>query len=159
MSVKTNVMRILEKEKQNYNLYEFPLNGVEAAVDVPEYLGITRDQLFKTLVTTDTKGGYYVFCIPSSQELDLKKAASAVKTKRIEMLKQKDLQKLTGYIHGGCSPIGMKKLFPTVIDTKALERSSIIISAGKVGMLVEIDPHSLEILIPVMYKSVIKQKE
>ena len=156
MAVKTNVMRILDKEKVTYTLHEFPLKGLEPAVNVPEYLGITRDQLFKTLVTTDTKGGYYVFCIPSSEELDLKKAAIAAGTKRIEMLKQRELQKLTGYIHGGCSPIGMKKLFPTVVDKKALEWEHIIVSAGKIGMLIEIDPHILENIVSARFDSVIK---
>ena len=156
MAVKTNAMRILDKAKVTYVLHEYPLNGLEAAVDVPTHLGITRDQLFKTLVTTDTKGGYFVFCIPSSEELDLKKAAVAAGTKRIEMLKQKDLQKLTGYIHGGCSPIGMKKLFPTVVDQKALDWDHVIMSAGKVGMLMEIDPRILEDIVRARYDSVIK---
>ena len=156
MAVKTNVMRILDKAKVTYTLHEFPLKGLEPAVNVPEYLGITRDQLFKTLVTTDTKGGYYVFCIPSSEELDLKKAAIAAGTKRIEMLKQRELQKLTGYIHGGCSPIGMKNLFPTVVDKKALKWEHIIVSAGKIGMLIEIDPHILENIVSARFDSVIK---
>ena len=156
MAVKTNAMRILDKEKINYVLKEYPLKGVEAAVDVPQYLGITRDQLFKTLVTTDMNGGYYVFCIPSSEELDLKKAAVSAGVKRIEMLKQKDLLKLTGYIHGGCSPIGMKKLFPTVVDEKALNQEKIIVSAGKVGMLIEIDPGILTKVAAARFDSVIK---
>lgn len=156
MAVKTNAMRILDKANVTYVLHEYPLNGLEAAEDVPTHLGITRNQLFKTLVTTDTKGGYFVFCIPSSEELDLKKAAVAAGTKRIEMLKQKDLQKLTGYIHGGCSPIGMKKLFPTVIDQKALDWDHVIMSAGKVGILMEIDPRALENVVGARYDSVIK---
>lgn len=156
MAVKTNAMRILDKENVSYILREFPLNGLEAAVDVPEYLGISRNKLFKTLVTTDTMGGYYVFCLPSSLELDLKKAASVVGTKRIEMLKQKDLQKLTGYIHGGCSPVGMKKLFPTVVDTSALEWETIVVSGGKVGILMEIDPHILETIVDAKFEAVTK---
>ena len=156
MAVKTNAMRILDRPKISYVLKEYPLNGLEPAVDVTEYLGITRDDLFKTLVTTDTNGGYYVFCIQSSQELDLKKAAVAVGVKRIEMLKQKDLLKLTGYIHGGCSPIGMKKLFPTVVDSRALEKEKIVVSGGKVGILIEIDPHILETVARAKYESVIK---
>ena len=156
MAVKTNAMRILDKAKISYVLKEYPLNGLEPAVDVTEYLGITRDDLFKTLVTTDLHGGYYVFCIQSSRELDLKKAASTVGVKKIEMLKQKDLLKLTGYIHGGCSPIGMKKLFPTVVDSRALDKDKIVISGGKVGVLIEIDPHILESTAKARYASVIK---
>ena len=156
MAVKTNALRILDREKIHYEIREFPLKGLEAAVNVPEYLGISRDQLFKTLVTTDSNGAYYVFCLPTSRELDLKKAAATVGTKRIEMLKQKDLQKLTGYIHGGCSPVGMKKLFPTVVDISALNWEKIVVSAGKVGILMEINPRMLESLIKARYDSVTK---
>ncbi len=156
MAVKTNVMRIFDKEKIDYTLREYPLNGLAAAVNVPDYLGISADKLFKTLVTTDTVGGYYVFCIPSSRELDLKKAAAAMGTKRIEMIKQKDLLKLTGYIHGGCSPVGMKKLFPTVVDASAGEWDTIVVSAGKVGCLIEIAPQTLEILSKARYAQVTK---
>ncbi len=153
---KTNAMRLLDKEHISYVLREYPLNGLHAAVDVPIHLGIPRDQLFKTLVTTDTAGGYYVFCIPSSQELDLKKAAVVAGTKRIEMLKQKDLQKLTGYIHGGCSPVGMKKLFPTVVDCSAENWETIVVSAGKVGMLMEIAPQSLANVVHAQFAQVTK---
>lgn len=156
MAVKTNAMRMLEKEKVSYTLREYPLNGLAAAVDVPGHLGITRDQLFKTLVTTDTAGGYFVFCIPSSRELDLKKAAVAVGAKRIEMLYQKDLQKLTGYIHGGCSPVGMKKLFPTVMDASASEWQTIVVSAGKVGVLMEVSPESLARVVHARLEQVTK---
>ncbi len=156
MAVKTNALRILDREKIHYEIREFPLKGLEAAVNVPEYLEISRDQLFKTLVTTDSNGAYYVFCLPTSRELDLKKAAATVGTKRIEMLKQKDLQKLTGYIHGGCSPVGMKKLFPTVVDISALNWEKLVVSAGKVGILMEINPRMLESLIKARYDSVTK---
>lgn len=154
MAVKTNAMRILDRAKISYALREYPLDGLVAAVNVPEHLGIPEDRLFKTLVTTDTNHGYYVFCIPSSCELDLKKAAVSAGVKRLEMLKQKDLQKLTGYIHGGCSPVGMKKLFPTVIDIHALDWDTIVMSAGKVGILMQLDPRALEPLIEAKFDAV-----
>ena len=159
MAVKTNAMRMLDRAKVIYSVREFPLNGLEAAVNVPEYLGITRDRLFKTLVTTDTFGGYYVFVLPSSQELDLKKAAACAGTKRIEMLKHKDLLKLTGYIHGGCSPVGMKKLFPTFLDASALNYETVLVSGGKVGFLVELDPRALQPLVNAEIQALTKQKE
>ena len=99
---KTNAMRILDRKKIEYNVREYPLNGPVAAVEVAEYLGQPGDRIFKTLVTTDNKHGYYVFCLPGNHELDLKKAAAVLGIKKIEMLKQKDLFGLTGYIHGGC---------------------------------------------------------
>ncbi len=136
---KTNAMRILDRQKIAYKLREFPLDGKKAA----DHLDLPPAMIFKTLVTTDTSGGYYVFCVPTSEELDLKKAAKAVGVKRIEMLKQKDLLPLTGYIHGGCSPVGMKKQFPTVLDTSAQQWETIVVSAGHVGMLMEISPKDL----------------
>ena len=137
--IKTNAMRILERQKIPYKLWEFQADVKQAA----ECLGLPPEMIFKTLVTTDTKEGYYVFCIPVNEELDLKKAAAAAGVKRIEMLKQKDLFPLTGYIHGGCSPVGMKKLFPTVLDSSAENRESILVSAGHVGMLMELAPSDL----------------
>ena len=136
---KTNAMRMLDRAKIRYKLREFPLDGEKAAV----HLGLPPEKIFKTLVTTDTAGGYFVFCIPTSGELDLKKAARAVGVKRIEMLKQKDLFGLTGYVHGGCSPVGMKKLFPTVLDESAEPWDTILVSAGRVGMLMELPPGDL----------------
>ena len=130
---------MLEREKVPYRLWEFPPDGTKAA----EYLGLPPEMIFKTLVTTDTKDGYFVFCVPVNEELDLKKAANAAGVKRIEMLKQKELFPLTGYIHGGCSPVGMKKQFPTVLDSSAENQKSILVSAGHVGMLMEIAPSDL----------------
>lgn len=156
MASKTNAMRILDKAKIEYTIREYPQDGPVAAVDVADYLGQPTDRLFKTLVTTDNHQGYYVFCLPGDHELDLKKAASIVGAKKIEMLKQKDLQKLTGYIHGGCSPIGMKKLFETVIDSSALEWETIYVSGGKIGMQIEVDPRVLETLIHATFASITK---
>ena len=141
--VKTNAIRMLDKQKITYEIMQYPLKGNEPAVDVPTYLGFTRNDLFKTLVTTDTNHHYFVFCIQSSQELDLKKAASVAGVKRIEMIKQKDLLPLTGYIHGGCTPIGMKKHFDTFIDEACQSKEEIIVSAGKVGMLIKLKKDDL----------------
>lgn len=156
MASKTNAMRMLDKAKIEYTVREYPQDGPVAAVDVANYLGQPADRLFKTLVTTDNSQGYYVFCLPGDHELDLKKGASIVGAKKIEMLKQKDLQKLTGYIHGGCSPIGMKKLFPTVIDTSALDWETIYVSGGKIGMQIEVDPRALETLIHATFHTITK---
>ncbi len=157
MASKTNAMRMLDKAKIEYTIREYPQDGPVAAVDVANYLGQPTDRLFKTLVTTDNNHGYYVFCLPGDHELDLKKGAVIVGAKKIEMLKQKDLQKLTGYIHGGCSPIGMKKLFPTVIDSSALDWETIYVSGGKIGMQIEVDPRALESLIGAKFDAVTKE--
>ena len=156
MASKTNAMRILDREKVAYTIREYPQNGPVAAVDVAAYFGQPANRLFKTLVTTDNNHGYYVFCLPGDHELDLKKAAATVGVKKIEMLKQKDLLGLTGYVHGGCSPVGMKKVFPTVVDASALDWETIYVSGGKIGMQVEIDPRSLEKLVNAKYEHLTK---
>ena len=133
---KTNAMRIIEKEGVEYRVHEYDggaLSGVEVAVA----LGEDVDRVYKTLVTTAGPGKFYVFVIPVAAELDLKKAAKAAGDKAVEMLPQKQLLPITGYIHGGCSPVGMKKLFPTFFDSSA-EGKIIFVSAGKVGMQVEL---------------------
>ena len=153
---KTNAMRILESDKVNYEVREYPEDGPVAAVDVAAYLGQPADRLFKTLVTTDNNHGYFVFCLPGDHELDLKKAAKVAGVKKIEMLKQKDLFKLTGYVHGGCSPVGMKKVFPTVVDSSALDWETIYVSGGKIGMQIEINPKDLEKVLDVKFVEVTK---
>lgn len=156
MAGKTNAMRILDREQVKYTVREYPLNGPVAALDVAQYFGQSANRLFKTLVTTDNNGGYYVFCLPADQELDMKKGAAAVGAKKIEMLKQKDLQKQTGYVHGGCSPVGMKKQYPTVVDTSALEWDTIYVSGGKIGMQIELDPHVLQQIVAAQYTDITK---
>lgn len=156
MASKTNAMRMLDKAKIPYTIREYPQNGPIAAVDVASFLGQPAGRLFKTLVTTDTNHGYYVFCLPGDSELDLKKAAEVAGVKKIEMLPQKDLLKLTGYIHGGCSPVGMKKLFPTVIHTSALDWDTIYVSGGKIGLQMELDPRQLQELIGAKMESITK---
>lgn len=140
-TVKTNVMRILEKEKIPYTGREYP-HGKEAVdgVTVAKLLSQDVEAVFKTLVTTDGKHEYFVFVIPVDKELDLKKAAKAVGAKAVEMIHVKDINKVTGYIRGGCSPIGMKKLYKTVFHITAKEREEIAVSAGKIGYQVETAP-------------------
>ncbi len=137
-------MRTLEKEKVNYKAHEYP-HGKEAVdgVTVAKSLGQNPDCVFKTLVTTDTKKNYFVFVVPVERELDLKKAARAVKAKTIEMIHVKDIQKITGYIRGGCSPINMKKKYVTVYHESAKQCETMMVSAGKIGFQVEVAPDDL----------------
>ncbi len=138
MEEKTNVMRILDSKKIKYNNYSYVNTDAISGVDVAAAIGADVNQVFKTLVTVGKTSNHYVFVVPVQKELDLKKAAKAVNEKSIEMLKQKDLLPLTGYIHGGCSPIGMKKFFKTTIDESAKQFQTIIFSAGKIGYQVEV---------------------
>ena len=135
--VKTNVMRILERQKIAYNHYCYEGTGAVSGIEVAAALGEDADRVFKTLVTVSRSRRYYVFMIPVAAELNLKKAAAAVGEKDVEMLKQKELLPLTGYIRGGCTAIGMKKQFPTVVHNSAENYATIIYSAGKVGYQVE----------------------
>jgi len=141
---KTNVMRILDQKKIPYQAYTYVDTDAISGVEVAEVLGQNPNQVFKTLVTVGASKRNYVFVIPVCAELNLKKAAKAVGEKSIEMIKSKDLLPLTGYIHGGCSPIGMKKLFKTVIDSSAEDFGTIIFSAGKIGYQVEVSPADLK---------------
>ena len=134
---KTNVMRILDQKKIAYESYSYVDTGAVSGIEVAEVLGENPDMVFKTLVTVGKSKTNYVFVIPVNCELDLKKAAHAVKEKSVEMLKSKELLPLTGYVHGGCSPVGMKKRFATVIDSSAENFDTIIYSAGKIGFQVE----------------------
>ena len=141
---KTNVMRILDKAKADYNPHFYESDGQVDGVHVAETLGIPFERCFKTLVTfskkSDGKTDYFVFCIPVDAELDLKAAARAAGVKSVEMLAVKDLLKVTGYIRGGCSPIGMKKSFPTFIDISAHNVDRIYVSGGKIGTQVGLSP-------------------
>lgn len=140
---KTNVMRTLEQKKIAYTPHEYPADGPVDGVSVASYLNQDPEQVFKTLVTKGAGGGYYVFDIPVAENLDLKKAAKAVGEKSIAMLPQKELLPLTGYVHGGCSPVGMKKPFPTWIDETALLTDAFFCSAGRLGAQIGIDPEAL----------------
>lgn len=141
---KTNVMRMLDKAKVTYNHYSYIDTGAISGADVAHVLNQDPNSVFKTLVTVAKSGNHYVFLVPVEQELDLKKAALSVNEKSIEMLKSKELLPLTGYIHGGCSPIGMKKFFRTVIDESAKNFDMIIFSAGKIGYQVEVSLEDLK---------------
>lgn len=141
---KTNVMRILEQKKVKFQTYSYACTEAISGVEVAEVLNQDPNQVFKTLVTVGNSKANYVFMIPVHKELDLKKAAKAVGEKSISMIKSKELLPLTGYIHGGCSPIGMKKQFRTTIDASAVNFDTIIFSAGKIGYQVEVAPEELK---------------
>ena len=134
---KTNVMRIFDQNKISYKSYCYVDSGVVSGIEVATVLNQNPDHVFKTLVTVGSSKNNYVFLVPVNKELNLKKAAKAANEKSIEMLKSKDLLPLTGYIHGGCSPIGMKKQFKTIIDASAEGFSTIIFSGGKIGYQVQ----------------------
>ena len=143
---KTNVMRILDSKKIAYTAHEYAAEITEGTL-VAATLGEDPARVFKTLVTVSGSGAHYVFVIPVEKSLDLKAAARAAHEKSVSMIKQKDLLPLTGYIHGGCSPVGMKKAFPTVIDNSAESFETIFVSAGKVGRQVCLSPALLVNLI------------
>lgn len=148
---KTNAIRQLDTNNIKYEVFEYRTDGALDAVSVAEYLNEDPEQVFKTLVTVGASKTNYVFVVPGNNELDLKKAAKAVREKSIEMIPQKTLLPLTGYIHGGCSPIGMKKLFKTIIDETAILYDYIFVSAGKIGMQIRINPNDLVGLINAEY--------
>ena len=140
---KTNVMRTLEQKKIAYTPHEYPADGPVDGVSVAAYLNQDPEQVFKTLVTKGAGGGYYVFDIPVAENLDLKKAAKAVGEKSIAMLPQKELLPLTGYVHGGCSPVGMKKQYTTVFDESVLAQPKVYVSGGRIGTQVCCAPADL----------------
>ena len=145
---KTNVMRVLDREKIPYTAHTYPVgDSVPDGVTAAKLLGRDPDAVFKTLVAKGASGGYYVFPIPVTATLDLKKAARAVGEKSVAMLPAKELLPLTGYVHGGCSPVGMKKRFPTVFHESCLDQGTICVSAGKVGFQVEVRPEDLIALV------------
>ena len=146
---KTNVMRILDQKKISYISHNYMNTGAVSGAEVAAALGENPDMVFKTLVTVGKSGANYVFVIPVEKEPDLKKAARSVGEKSIEMIHQKELLPLTGYIHGGCSPIGMKKQFVTIVDKSAEPLERMIFSAGKVGYQVEMRPEDLKKVIRV----------
>lgn len=134
---KTNAIRLLEQKKIKFVVHNYLSSGAISGIDVANSLNEDPNVVFKTLVTQGKSHQYYVFLVPVNKELDLKKAASCVNEKSIEMIKSKDLLPLTGYIHGGCSPIGMKKFFKTIIDISASNYDKIIFSGGKIGYQIE----------------------
>lgn len=142
--IKTNAMRLLTTAKIPFETVEYQVDEDDlSGVHTAEMLGTDPDCMFKTLVCRDDKGGYFVFCIPVAYELDLKKCAAAAGVKRVEMIHVKELLPLTGYIRGGCSPIGMKKKFPTLIDETATLYDRIYVSAGQRGCQLYLSPTDL----------------
>lgn len=141
---KTNVMRILDQAKIPYKFYFYDHeDGKIDGVSVAQKLGQKVEQVFKTLVTRGAGRTFYVFVVPVAKELNLKAAAKSVGEKSVEMIHVSEINKITGYIRGGCSPIGMKKQFPTVIDSSCEQLPSIIVSGGKIGAQVEVEPRAL----------------
>lgn len=139
---KTNAMRLLDAKKIQYEGYEYPPQITDGE-EVAKVLGEDAKSVFKTLVTESEKGENIVFCVPVCATLDLKKAAKVAKVKSVAMIRQRDLEPLTGYIHGGCSPVGMKKRFRTFIDESAQNFTKIYVSAGKVGKQMRLNPADL----------------
>ena len=144
--LKTNALRILDKEKIPYVIHTYEASEAVDGVTVAAKLGQPVERVFKTLVTKG-KDTYFVFVIPAAKELDLKKAAKAVGEKAVEMIPVKDINKVTGYIRGGCSPVGMKKQYITVLDASAEGEDTMIVSAGRIGLQMEVSPKELAALI------------
>lgn len=151
---KTNVMRILDQKKIKYTPHYYD-NTITNGMEVANALNLDPNKVFKTLVTVGASKRNYVFVVPVNSELDLKKAAQIVNEKSIEMIKSKELLDLTGYIHGGCSPIGMKKPFRTVMNKSALDYEEVTFSAGRIGFQVEMNPLELKKLINISYDEII----
>ncbi len=154
---KTNVMRVLDSVGAVYETYSYKADPTLTGGDIASILGQDAECVFKTLVTVAPSKKNYVFVVPVNNELDLKKAASAVGEKSVSMLKQAELLPLTGYVHGGCSPIGMKKQFQTVIHITAGEKDKIVFSAGKVGRQVEMHLSQLEKVINFKLADIIRE--
>ncbi|MEC0092063.1 Cys-tRNA(Pro) deacylase [Paenibacillus macquariensis] len=148
---KTNAMRMLDKNRITYEIHEYDNeDGQIHGTAVADKINKPAETVFKTLVT-HSKQNVFVFVIPVAEELDLKKAAKAAGEKKIEMLPMKELQKWTGYIRGGCSPVGMKKLFPTFIDQSAAHLEKMLVSAGKVGLQMELTPQHMKYIVSAAF--------
>ena len=141
--IKTNAMRFLDSKKINYTVNTYECEDFVDGVHIAQMLGQDEKMSYKTLVTKGKSGGYFVFVLPVAKELDMKKAAKAVGEKSVEMLHVKDINSVTGYIRGGCSPLGMKKQFPTVVDKSAQNFETIIISGGRLGSQIFLSPDDL----------------
>ena len=155
MEEKTNVMRVLDQKKIKYTSHHLDITEALSGVEMAAMLNQDPSRVFKTLVTVGKTKANYVFVIPVAEELDLKKAAKAVGEKSIEMIKSKELLPLTGYVHGGCSPIGMKKSLKTTIHETAKDFDTIMFSAGKIGYQVEMNVNDLEKLIRLTYANLV----
>ena len=156
---KTNAMRLLDQKKIKYETHEYPHEeGVAVGgFMVANLLNLDPASVFKTLVTVDNTKHYHVMVVPVYAELDLKKCAKASNVKSLEMISVKELLPLTGYVRGGCSPIGMKKVFPTLIDIEAKGKDKIIFSGGKIGLQIEMNPEDLKKVIRFEYSDLKKE--
>lgn len=155
--VKTNAMRILESNGIEYRELTLDIKEAIDGVACANMLGVNLESTFKTLVTVGKSGEHYVFVVPVAAKLDLKKAASSVGEKNVEMIPMKDLLKVAGYVHGGCSLIGMKKVFTTVIDETAILFDKIIFSGGKIGYFIEVNPMDVEKVISVKFIDIVEE--
>ncbi len=154
--IKTNTMRLLDSAKISYRTHEYEFDNDNFSTDtIAEQTGMAEDEIFKTLVTKGDKTGINIFCIPINSELDLKKAAIVSKNKKIEMILMKDLLSLTGYMRGCCSPIGMKKKYPTFIDETAILFDEIAISGGAKGLEIIINPEELSNFIDAIFTDLV----
>lgn len=153
---KTNVMRLLDQNKINYIVHDYSTTSAINGVDVANVLNENASLVYKTLVTIGKSNNYYVFLVPVCEELDLKKAAFAINEKSIDMVKSKELLQLTGYVHGGCSPIGMKKQFKTIIDSSINENDKVYFSAGKIGYQIEMNTCDLKRIIDYKVFNIVK---
>ena len=154
--VKTNAMRMLDRAKVSYSYEEYECDDFTVGIQTADKLGYDHKLVYKTLVTTGKTGNHYVFVIPIEAEIDFKKAAKVVGEKSLEMLHLKDLTKVTGYVRGGCTAIGMKKQFPTVIQEDAKELEYMHVSGGKLGMQIRLAPQDLQKVAKAEFADVIR---
>ena len=155
---KTNAMRRLDALKIQYKEHTYTDTDAVSGNEVAEVLGQDPDRCFKTLVTVGKTGEHYVFMVPVASELDLKKAAKAAGEKSVEMVKVSEINALTGYIRGGCSPVGMKKRYPTFINESAKAKNTVYVSAGKIGTQVELEPLALAEICGAQFSELVKDK-
>ncbi|WP_183254071.1 Cys-tRNA(Pro) deacylase [Anoxybacteroides tepidamans] len=157
VQAKTNAMRILDKKKISYNVIVYDSHdGKIDGMSVAHKIGKDLQCVYKTLVAQGSSGSIYVFVIPVQSELDLKKAAKVTGEKNVALVPMKDIQKLTGYIRGGCSPIGMVKPYPTFIDSSASQLDEIVVSGGKIGVLIELSVEDLQSVTEAVLQEVVK---
>ncbi|MFI3209493.1 MAG: Cys-tRNA(Pro) deacylase [Peptostreptococcaceae bacterium] len=157
MAIKTNVMRILDQNKIEYSTYSYKVIKSDHVdgIEVSKQIGKTYEEVFKTLILTSQSKKIYIFVIPVDKNLNLKECSKLANEKGLSMINISDINKVTGYMRGGCSPIGMKKLYKTLVDKSALNHDKIIISAGKIGYQIEINPLDLEKLIGCIFENII----
>lgn len=155
--VKTNAMRILDRSKISYEILNYECDEFIDGLHTAEKSGAPVDQSFKTLVAQGKSGGFYVFVIPIADEVDLKEAARSVGEKSVEMIHVKDITKVTGYVRGGCSPLGMKKQFPTVIHKSAVKFEKIYVSGGRIGTSIKVNPEDLARVIGARFEDIVRQ--